>query len=155
MLLLLNELTNHLELWAMIQKYLCSCAAVACSFIVFITGLQELHANYRSWIVAALRASIKFTWRLAAFFTCSVTGGVVYRYKKTLVVVSHDRGFLNEVTTDIIHLHDEALHYYKGNHASFEDMYEQRRRAANKEFDKFTKNMKIAAVRCFLLVCQP
>jgi len=24
---------------------------------------------------------------------------------KTLVVVSHDRGFLNEVTTDIIHLH--------------------------------------------------
>lgn len=69
------------------------------------------------------------------------------RYKKTLVVVSHDRGFLNEVTTDIIHLHDEGLHYYRGNFASFEDMYEQRRRAANKEFEKFEKKMKSAQVR--------
>jgi hypothetical protein len=63
-----------------------------------------------------------------------------------LVVVSHDRGFLNEVTTDIIHLHDEALHYYRGNFASFEDMYEQRRRAANKEFEKFEKKMKSTQV---------
>jgi hypothetical protein len=84
--------------------------------------------------------------RDSAMFCTSVATKLVYSYKKTLVVVSHDRGFLNEVTTDIIHLHDEALHYYKGNHASFEDMYEQRRRAANKEFEKFTKNMKNAAV---------
>lgn len=74
------------------------------------------------------------------------------RYKKTLVVVSHDRGFLNEVTTDIIHLHDEALHYYRGNFASFEDMYEQRRRAANKEFEKFEKKMKGAQVPPLLAV---
>jgi ATP-binding cassette, subfamily F, member 1 len=67
-------------------------------------------------------------------------------YKKTLVVVSHDRGFLNEVTTDIIHLHDEALQYYRGNFSSFQEMYEQRRRAANKEFEKFTKHMKSATV---------
>ena len=39
------------------------------------------------------------------------------RWKKTLVVVSHDRDFLNTVTTDIIHLHDERLHYYRGNFA--------------------------------------
>ena len=63
------------------------------------------------------------------------------------MVVSHDRGFLNEVTTDIIHLHDEGLHYYRGNFASFEDMYEQRRRAANKEFEKFEKKMKSTQVR--------
>lgn len=35
------------------------------------------------------------------------------RWKKTLVVVSHDRGFLNNVTTDIIHLHDLKLHFYR------------------------------------------
>lgn len=40
-----------------------------------------------------------------------------YRWKKTLIVVSHDREFLNSVTTDIIHLHDERLHYYRGNFA--------------------------------------
>lgn len=39
------------------------------------------------------------------------------RWRKTLIVVSHDRDFLNTVTTDIIHLHDLKLHYYKGNFA--------------------------------------
>jgi ATPase subunit of ABC transporter with duplicated ATPase domains len=39
------------------------------------------------------------------------------RWKKTLIVVSHDRDFLNVVTTDIIHLHDLKLHYYRGNFA--------------------------------------
>ena len=39
------------------------------------------------------------------------------RWKKTLIVVSHDRDFLNMVTTDIIHLHDLKLHYYRGNFA--------------------------------------
>ena len=37
------------------------------------------------------------------------------RWKKTLVVVSHDRDFLNNVTTDIIHLHDLGLHFYRFN----------------------------------------
>ena len=66
------------------------------------------------------------------------------RWKKTLIVVSHDREFLNSVTTDIIHLHDERLHYYRGNFAQFEEMYEQRRREANKEFDRFQKQLKAA-----------
>jgi len=66
------------------------------------------------------------------------------RWKKTLIVVSHDRDFLNSITTDIIHLHDERLHYYRGNFAQFEEMYEQRRREANKEFDKFQKQLKAA-----------
>jgi len=66
------------------------------------------------------------------------------RYKKTLIVVSHDREFLNSITTDIIHLHDLELHQYKGNFEQFEDMYAQRRTQVNKEFDKFTKAMKAA-----------
>lgn len=40
----------------------------------------------------------------------------------------HCRDFLNTVTTDIIHLHDNKLHQYKGNFAQFDEMYEQRRR---------------------------
>ena len=39
------------------------------------------------------------------------------RWKKTLVVVSHDRDFLNSITTDIVHLHDLKLHFYRGNFA--------------------------------------
>lgn len=49
-------------------------------------------------------------------------------WKKTLIVVSHDRDFLNSVTTDIIHLHDLKLHFYRGNFGQFEEMYEQKRR---------------------------
>ena len=35
-------------------------------------------------------------------------------YPSTVLVVSHDRAFLNEVATDIVHQHSERLDYYKG-----------------------------------------
>lgn len=35
-------------------------------------------------------------------------------YPSTVFVVSHDRAFLNEVATDIVHQHSERLDYYKG-----------------------------------------
>ena len=33
-------------------------------------------------------------------------------YEGTIVIVSHDREFLNEVTTDTIHFHHKKLQYY-------------------------------------------
>ena len=66
------------------------------------------------------------------------------RWKKTLLVVSHDRDFLNSVSTDIIHLHDKKLSQYRGSFESFEEMYEQRRREANKEYEKYEKQLKLA-----------
>lgn len=66
------------------------------------------------------------------------------RWKKTLIVVSHDRDFLNTVTTDIIHLHDLKLHSYRGNFAQFEEMYEQKRREVNKAAEKYEKQIKAA-----------
>ena len=35
-------------------------------------------------------------------------------YPSTVLVVSHDRAFLDEVATDIVHQHSERLDYYKG-----------------------------------------
>ncbi|XP_024385022.1 ABC transporter F family member 4 [Physcomitrium patens] len=66
------------------------------------------------------------------------------RWKKTLIVVSHDRDFLNSVSTDIIHLHDQKLLTYKGNFAAFEEMYEQKRRESNKKYEVFEKQLKAA-----------
>jgi len=66
------------------------------------------------------------------------------RWKKTLIVVSHDRDFLDTVCTDIIHLHDLKLHYYRGSFQDFEKMYEQRRVEANKAFEKYEKQMRAA-----------
>lgn len=38
-------------------------------------------------------------------------------WKKTLLVVSHDQGFLDDVCTDIIHLDAQRLFYYRGNYS--------------------------------------
>ncbi|KAL8736177.1 MAG: hypothetical protein Q9166_000332 [cf. Caloplaca sp. 2 TL-2023] len=57
-------------------------------------------------------------------------------YPSTLLVVSHDRAFLNEVATDIIHQHSERLDYYKGsNFDSFYATKEERRKTAKREYD--------------------
>ncbi|XP_044496622.1 ABC transporter F family member 4-like [Mangifera indica] len=66
------------------------------------------------------------------------------RWKKTLVVVSHDRDFLNTVCTEIIHLHDLKLHFYRGNFDDFESGYEQRRKEMNKKFEIYEKQVKAA-----------
>lgn len=37
-------------------------------------------------------------------------------WKKTLLIVSHDQSFLDDVCTDIIHLDNQKLYYYRGNY---------------------------------------
>ena len=57
-------------------------------------------------------------------------------YPSTVLVVSHDRAFLNEVAMDIIHQHSERLDYYKG--ANFDSFYatkEERRKTAKREYE--------------------
>lgn len=66
------------------------------------------------------------------------------RWKKTLVVVSHDRDFLNTVCNEIIHLHDLKLHLYRGNFDDFETGYDQRRKEMNKKFETYDKQVKAA-----------
>ena len=42
------------------------------------------------------------------------------RYDGTLLVISHDREFLDNVTTHILHLHDGTAKLYAGNYTAFE-----------------------------------
>jgi ATP-binding cassette, subfamily F, member 3 len=58
-------------------------------------------------------------------------------YPNTLLVVSHDRAFLNEVATDIIHQHSQRLDYYRS--ANFDSFYatkEERKKTAKREYEK-------------------
>ncbi|XP_021725702.1 ABC transporter F family member 4-like [Chenopodium quinoa] len=66
------------------------------------------------------------------------------RWKKTLIVVSHDRDFLNTVCNEIIHLHDMKLQLYRGNFDDFESGYEQRRKEMNKKYEVYEKQLKAA-----------
>eukprot|EP00747_Dinoflagellata_sp_TGD_P041191 gnl/TRDRNA2_/TRDRNA2_141341_c1_seq1.p1 gnl/TRDRNA2_/TRDRNA2_141341_c1~~gnl/TRDRNA2_/TRDRNA2_141341_c1_seq1.p1 ORF type:complete len:570 (+),score=103.96 gnl/TRDRNA2_/TRDRNA2_141341_c1_seq1:86-1711(+) len=53
-------------------------------------------------------------------------------WDRTVVIVSHDRGFLNAVTTATIHLHHKQLIYYNGNYDTFVKVRaEQRKRDEN------------------------
>lgn len=57
-------------------------------------------------------------------------------YQGTVLVVSHDRSFLNEVATDIIHQHSERLDYYRGsNFDSFHATREERIKNQRREYD--------------------
>lgn len=82
------------------------------------------------------------------------------KWESTLLVVSHDREFLNSVPTDILHLHSHRLDTYKGNYDIFtrakaekmrnqirEYEAQQQLRQHTQEFiDRFRYNAKRAAL---------
>lgn len=63
-------------------------------------------------------------------------------WKKTLLIVSHDQSFLDNVCSEIIHLDQHKLHYYKGNYSMFKKMYVQKRKEMIKEYEKQEKRIK-------------
>ena len=63
-------------------------------------------------------------------------------YKKTLLIVSHDQSFLDNVCTDIVHLDQCKLWYYKGNYSMFKKMELQKRKERLKDYEKQEKRLK-------------
>ncbi|KAL0279037.1 UNVERIFIED_CONTAM: hypothetical protein PYX00_000681 [Menopon gallinae] len=63
-------------------------------------------------------------------------------WKKTLLVVSHDQSFLDNVCNEIIHLDQQKLYYYKGNYTLFKKMLVQKRKEMLKEYEKQEKKLK-------------
>ncbi|XP_037814857.1 ATP-binding cassette sub-family F member 3 [Lucilia sericata] len=53
----------------------------------------------------------------------------------TILVVSHDRNFLDTVPTDIIHLHSQQLEAYKGNYEQFEKTKNEKLKAQRREYE--------------------
>lgn len=46
-------------------------------------------------------------------------------YRNTLLLVSHDKNFLNNVVTDILEIKERCLYHYKGNYDAYERVKEQ------------------------------
>ncbi|KAI1902433.1 hypothetical protein AGOR_G00044710 [Albula goreensis] len=63
-------------------------------------------------------------------------------WKKTLLIVSHDQSFLDDVCTDIIHLDNQKLYYYRGNYLTFKKMYVQKQKELQKQYEKQEKKLK-------------
>ncbi|KAG8959136.1 hypothetical protein FRC03_008399 [Tulasnella sp. 419] len=56
-------------------------------------------------------------------------------WPSTLLVVSHDRAFLDAVATDIVHQHNQRLDYFKGNFTQFYATKTERERNMRKEYE--------------------
>ena len=73
---------------------------------------------------------------------------LVNEWKGTLLVVSHDRAFLNQVATDIVHMHSERLDYYKGDFDQFYETRDERRRNQMREYE--ANQQKRAHLQAFI-----
>ncbi|MEQ2308618.1 ATP-binding cassette sub- F member 3 [Ameca splendens] len=56
-------------------------------------------------------------------------------WQSTILVVSHDRNFLNAVATDIIHLHSQRLDGYRGDYENFLKTKEDRLKNQHREYE--------------------
>lgn len=53
----------------------------------------------------------------------------------TLLVVSHDRNFLDTVPTDILHLHAQKIDVYKGNYDQFDKTRTEKHKSQRREYE--------------------
>lgn len=70
------------------------------------------------------------------------------RWPHTILVVSHDRDFMNTVCTDIVHVKDNKLHHYGGNYDDFDRVRKERLREAERTAE--SQEMKRAHIQKFV-----
>jgi ATP-binding cassette subfamily F protein 3 len=56
-------------------------------------------------------------------------------WTSTILIVSHDRKFLNTICTDIIHLHSRRLDQYKGNYENYEKAMHEKLTLQQREYE--------------------
>lgn len=72
----------------------------------------------------------------SAVMMCSLSSHFLLQtWQSTILVVSHDRNFLNAVATDIIHLHSQRLDTYRGDFENFIKTKEERLKNQQREYE--------------------
>ncbi|KAA0194947.1 hypothetical protein HAZT_HAZT011253 [Hyalella azteca] len=61
--------------------------------------------------------------------------GYLLTWPTTLLLVSHDRHFLDSVPTDVLHLHSRAIQSYRGNYENFLNTRTERQKNQQREYD--------------------
>lgn len=82
--------------------------------------------SFRLGIMTGILTDVTSTIRLEDY---------LQTWPSTLLVVSHDRSFLDAVATDIIHQHNERLDYYKGNFTQFYATKSERAKNQKREYE--------------------
>lgn len=63
-------------------------------------------------------------------------------WKGAIVIVSHDRAFLDALCTQIWEIQDGQVHFYTGNYSSYEQQKEDARKNHEKEYEKYIQKRK-------------
>lgn len=58
------------------------------------------------------------------------------RYQGTLLLISHDRDFLDSVATHVARLHNHQISYYKGNYSAYERQHAERMAQQQANYEK-------------------
>jgi len=58
------------------------------------------------------------------------------RYQGTLLLISHDRDFLDSVATHVARLHNHQINYYKGNYSAYEHQHAERMAQQQANYEK-------------------
>jgi len=64
------------------------------------------------------------------------------RYPGTLIMISHDRDFLDSVVTSIAHVEQQHIQLYRGNYSAFEKLRAERLGQQQSSFEKQQKTIK-------------
>jgi len=63
-------------------------------------------------------------------------------WKKSLLIVSHNQHFLNDVCTDMLHISDFKIDHYRGNYYKFTRALKQKNREKEKSWEKIERRIK-------------
>lgn len=74
--------------------------------------------------------------------TIWLTEYLTHHWDNTIVIVSHDREFIDEVCSDIIHLYDRKLTYHRGNYSQFVSMFDQTKQKIDHDWSVYVKQLK-------------
>lgn len=65
--------------------------------------------------------------------------GWIKAYQGTLILISHDRDFIDEIVDEIVHVENQKLNFYKGNYSAFERIRAERMSQQQVAFERQQK----------------
>ena len=75
-------------------------------------------------------------------YACLWLTGYLKTYPNTIIIVSHDRFFLNETCTTMMYIDNKKINYYKGNIDLMEKQYQLDKKKHQKNYDNYIKKIK-------------
>lgn len=107
--------------------------------------LLDEPTNMLEWVIEFLScsdqwASVNKTNNRFHLFFCSIKAIIwlenyLQNWPTTLLVVSHDRNFLDTVPTDILHLHSQRIDVYRGNYDQFDKTRTEKMKSQRREYE--------------------